>query len=59
MDHVFIANAFKSLLRQELRHECVGGGGKQDFADIAQRSRGNGKKLGYEIGGWGGGGAPS
>ena len=32
------------------------GGGKQDFADIAQRSCGGGKNLGLKIGGQGGGG---
>ena len=37
---------------------CVKGG-KQDFADIAQWSRGSGKNLGLKIGGSvGGGGAP-
>ena len=37
---------------------CVGGGGgrgKQDFSDIALRSRGGGKILGLKIGGAGGG----
>ena len=46
------------MLNQVRIQDLCRGGGSQDFADIAQWSRGSGKNLGLKMGDQGGGRAP-
>ena len=45
-------------LQVRIQDLCKGGGGKRDFANIVQRSRGGGKNLDLKIRSQGGGGRP-
>ena len=41
------------IIQVHIQDLCKGGGGKQDFADIAWQSRSGSKNLGLKIGGQG------